>query len=260
MPYTFGLKLWSTNTDHYFEEARRLYAGRVFSYVELYVIPGTIDTIEKWKTLRVSINLHCPHFFHGFNLANREKEKFNREIYDQVKQFADGLDAEYIVFHSGIDGDIEETVQQLKAFDEPRAVIENKPYKPRPEVGGQQCRGATLEEIEYILDKVGCGFCLDIGHAICSANSQRMDRWKYIGEFNKLIPKVYHLMDNFIDSEIDQHLHFGDGNFDISRILYLIGNDKRISVETRKCSELDVKDWKEDIKHLIHILGSVSEM
>jgi sugar phosphate isomerase/epimerase len=244
----FGLKLWSTNTDYYFEEASRLHANGVFSYVELYVIPDTMHTLEKWKTLGIPINLHCPHFLHGFNLAAREKEKFNGAIYDQVKRFADELHSEYIVFHGGVDGDIRETARQLKAFHESRAVIENKPYRPRPEVGGRQCRGATVEEIGYILEEVGCGFCLDIGHAICSANSQKIDRWKYLEEFNRLQPKVYHLTDNLIDSEFDQHLHFGEGNFDVTKILDVIGKTGKMLIETKKDSSTNLEDFEKDVE------------
>jgi sugar phosphate isomerase/epimerase len=254
--HKFGLKLWSTNTDHYFDEAQRLYAAGVCSYVELYIIPDILDTIGKWKTLGIPINLHCPHYLHGFNLAERNKEESNRGIYDQVKRFADELKSEYIVFHGGVDGNIEETARQLKAFDEPRAVIENKPYKPRPEVGGQMCRGATVEEIEYILGEVGCGFCLDFGHVICSANSQKIDIWKYIEEFNKLSPIVYHLTDNFADQEYDQHLHIGDGNFDVKRILSFIKKNSRITIETKKNSECNLSDFERDVGVLrMHKLG-----
>ncbi|MDR0581181.1 MAG: sugar phosphate isomerase/epimerase [Holosporaceae bacterium] len=250
MARKFGLKLWSANTDYYFDEARCLRADGVFSYVELYVIPDTLDTIWKWKTLDIPINLHCPHFMHGFNLAEQEKEEFNRTIYNQVKRFADELNAGYIVFHGGVDGNIEETVRQLKAFHEPRALIENKPYKPRPEVGGKMCRGSTVEEVEYILTEIGCGFCLDIGHVICSANSQKLDHWKYIEEFNKLEPKAYHLTDNFDDQEYDQHLHIGDGNFDIERILSFMRKDSKVTIETKKDYKDSLRDFEKDINAL----------
>ncbi|MDR2067433.1 MAG: GNAT family N-acetyltransferase [Holosporaceae bacterium] len=248
MAHKFGLKLWSTNTDYYFDEAKRLYANGVFSYVEMYVIPDSGGFIEKWKTLGVPINLHCPHFLHGFNLASKEKENYNRQIYDQVKQFADELCSDYIVFHCGIDGTVEETVRQLKNFNESRAVIENKPYRPRPEVGGRQCRGATVEEIKYILKEVGCGFCLDVGHAICSANSQKIDRWKYLEEFNKLSPKAYHLTDmEDIESECDSHIHIGKGQMDVRRVLSFIDEGSVVTVETEKSYERDLRDFEHDI-------------
>ena len=52
MAYRLGLKLWSVNTDYYYEEAKRLYSEGVFDYIELYVVPNTLDTLAKWKELK----------------------------------------------------------------------------------------------------------------------------------------------------------------------------------------------------------------
>jgi endonuclease IV len=252
MAHKFGLKLWSINTDYYFDEAQKLHANGVFSYVELYVIPDTVPTIEKWKTLGIPINLHCPHSLHGFNLAQKEKDVFNAGIYAQVKQFANELRSDYIVFHCGVDGDIEETARQLKNFHEPRAVVENKPYKPILEIDGLQCRGATIEEIKYVLDQAECcGFCLDVGHAICSANSQKLDRWTYLEKFNKLRPMVYHLTDlNGIEDEYDSHVHIGKGEIDIARALSFIDDGSMITVETEKSHERELGDFERDVMSL----------
>ena len=47
--YKLGLKLWSINTGFYYEEAKKLYAQGIFDYIELYVVPDTLDTLPKWK-------------------------------------------------------------------------------------------------------------------------------------------------------------------------------------------------------------------
>ncbi len=70
----FGLKLWSINTDYYLAEARRLYEKGVYSYIELYAVPHTLEHIEKWKKLDIPFVIHCPHSAHGFNLASKESE------------------------------------------------------------------------------------------------------------------------------------------------------------------------------------------
>lgn len=75
--YKIGLKLWSRNTDYYYDEAIRLYNDGVYDYIELYVVPNTTDTIEKWKKLDIPFIVHCPHFAHGFNLAKIE----NKDLY-----------------------------------------------------------------------------------------------------------------------------------------------------------------------------------
>jgi hypothetical protein len=46
--YSFGLKLWSTNTSNYLQEAYRLYNERFFDYIEIYIIPNSTETLLKW--------------------------------------------------------------------------------------------------------------------------------------------------------------------------------------------------------------------
>lgn len=174
--YKLGLKLWSINTDFYLSEAVKLFKNEVFDYIELYVVPGSSDTLSSWKDVKknhgIPFIIHCPHFAHGFNLAKSEKKESNLEIYKQVKNFADELDARYIIFHGGIDGNIEETAAQLASFGEHRALIENKPYVALPNrMGGNFCRGYNPDEIKLVKDIAKCGFCFDFGHAVCAANS-----------------------------------------------------------------------------------------
>ena len=105
MSYRIGLKLWSINTDFYLKEAERLYDKGVYDYIELYIVPETTETLPAWKGVKnIPFIIHNPHFMHGFNLAKAEKKGRNKEIYDQTKRFADELNARYIIFHGGIDG------------------------------------------------------------------------------------------------------------------------------------------------------------
>ena len=246
-----GLKLWSVNTDSYYNEAKKLFLQGVFDYIELYIVPNSIQTLERWRLLKdsgIPFIIHAPHFVHGFNLADASKKKTNFEIYKEVKSFADRLDARYIIFHGGMDGDVKEVISQLKSFEEPRALIENKPYKPLPQmVTAKLCRGATVDEIKLILDEVGCGFCFDIGHCICSANTQSIDWFEYANEFLKLNPQMYHLTDiEKIDSEFDTHPHLGTGELDLEKVSTLIKNDSMITVETIKNSKNNLNDFIED--------------
>lgn len=116
--------------------------------------------------------------------GKKDHEKRNAEIYDQTKRFADELNAQYIIFHGGIDGTVEETARQLSAINDPRALIENKPFVALPNrMGGNFCRGATYDELKLIIDTAKCGFCLDVGHAVCSANSQSKDPYSFCGNW-----------------------------------------------------------------------------
>ena len=250
--YKLGLKLWSINTDYYYDEAIRLYNDGVFDYIELYVVPDTLETIEKWKKLNIPFIIHCPHFAHGFNLAKVEKKDSNRKIFDEVQKFADKLNVQYIVIHGGIDGNIEETAMQLASFNEHRALIENKPFVALPNrMGGEYCRGYNVEEIKSVMDFAKCGFCLDFGHAICAANSLNKDVYSYIVDFAKLNPTMYHLTDiGDITSPYDSHPHLGTGQLDIKRILNLIPQGKNITIETIKNSKENLDDFIEDMNYL----------
>ncbi|MBQ4114457.1 hypothetical protein IJD34_03545 [bacterium] len=267
MAYKRGLKLWSVNTDVYYEEAKKLYSQGVFDYIELYVVSNSLDTLVKWKDLNIPFIIHAPHFAHGFNLAKKEKEESNLAIYREVKQFADELDAQFIIFHGGIDGDIKETARQLASFNEPRALIENKPYKALPnKMGGEFCRGYNIDEIKLVKETAKCGFCLDFGHAICAANSifdntphpnplpqgaREQMIYEYCKKFLKFEPNMYHLTDlNDITSPYDSHLHLGTGELDFKQIFDMIPDESYITFETVKNSKEDLNDFIEDMEWL----------
>ncbi len=260
MGYNLGLKLWSINTDNYLHEAIKLYEKNIYGYIELYVVPNTLEYLEKWQDLKIPFIIHCPHSAHGFNLAKKEKQENNRKIFEEVKKYADALDAQYIVIHGGMDGDIEETAIQLTLLNESRALIENKPFVALPNrIGGEYCRGYNIDEIKTAIDTAKCGFCLDFGHAICAANSLNQDPYEYIEEFLKLNPQMFHLTDiEDITSIYDSHPHLGEGELDIARILKLIPNEAKITVETIKNSKTDLDDFINDFEVLKRIATGIS--
>lgn len=255
--YKIGLKLWSINTDYYYHEAKKLYDQGFFDYIELYVVPNTLGNIEKWKKLSIPYIIHCPHFMHEFNLADKTKRELNKKIYDEVKNYADILNASYIIFHGGMDGTIEETVFQLNTINDSRALIENKPYIPLAKnLGIKFCRGATVEEIIFVLQNTSCGFCLDFCHAICSANWQKLEPYHYVEKFNVMKPCMYHLSDiQEISSPYDSHYNFGKGQLDFSRILSNVNENAIISIETEKKSKENLEDYKDDVVFLKRILS-----
>lgn len=250
-----GLKLWSNNTDFYLKEAKKLYTQGFFDYIELYVVPNTIETISEWKFSGMPFTLHAPHFTHDVNLAKKEHEEINFKIFEEVKQFSKELNAQYIVVHSGIDGSMEETVRQLRIIKLDNMFIENKPYRALPnKMKGEFCRGAKFEEIKYVIDEIGCGFCLDVGHAICTANALKLNPYEYLEKFNLLNPSCYHLSDNEISTEYDTHMHFGQGSFNFKKIFDIIDTSKNIAIETKKDSREDLNDFVEDVKWLKNLL------
>ena len=245
-----GLKLWNINTDYYYDEAIRLHNNKVFDYIELYIVPGNLKLIDKWKKIDIPFDIHAPHFAHNMNLSKKEFEKDNYDKYLEVKEYADSLNANVIVFHGGINGDYKETTRQIKSFHDNRILIENKPFQPLRMSGDDKCIGSKYEEIKYIMEGAGCGFCLDIGHAICSANSQGIEPYSYIEKLVTLNPKRIHLSDIDTASKFDQHLNYGLGNLDFIRVLSIAPNDINITIERMKNSKTDLTDYRNDAEFL----------
>ena len=256
--YQIGLKLWSVNTDAYLSEAKRLFAEGVFSYIELFVVPDTMETLGVWRRLHdekgIPFVVHNAHAAAGFNLADRAAEARNREIYAQTRVFAEALEARHVIFHGGVDGSIEETARQLKELEEPRALLENKPAKPLPNKAGvTSCRGATIDEIGHVLAEAGCGFCLDVAHAVCAANAQGIEPYAYVEELNgRFSPAMYHLSDVAdMSSPYDAHPHLGTGALDIPRLVRTVfPPDAAISIETVKDSPTNLDDFARDVESL----------
>lgn len=255
-----GLKLWSVNTDAYLREAKRLYAEGVFDYLELYVVPGSQETLPIWEKLRNDLNLpfviHAPHSLHGVNLADAANSAANAKAFDEVKRFADMLGAGMIVVHGGgypENGDpataLVQLIAQLKPLADERFLIENKPYLPIDNLP-RRLVGSTPDEIRSVIAAVKCGFCLDIGHAVASANAHAADWRTWLADFLSLRPAMFHLSDIHVDSKIDQHLHFGTGTLPLAEVVSMLPRDANVSIETKRDSADNLNDFAKDAECL----------
>lgn len=244
-----GLKLWSVNTDSYYDAAIKLYEKKLYSFIELYIVPGSLNKLKYWAELDIPFSLHAPHFVHGVNFADPGRKIFNMGVFEEVSLFCERLNPLYLVVHGGTMGCVEETVSQLKNISLKNMLIENKPYHAPLDVNNI-CRGATVEEIRYIIKETGYGFCLDVGHALCTANFLQVDPYEYLAAFNTLAPYCYHLSDGYIDSEIDRHLHLGHGSYDFKRIFEIIDRSRPIAVETEKKLSSALDDFVCDVEFL----------
>ena len=251
---SFGLKLWSNN-DHYVNEAIRLFEKGIYQYIELYMLPGTQKKmVEMWKELAIPYVVHAPHFQAGLNLAKREQKEANFKLIDETRWFADELSAGNIIVHPGIAGNIEETAKQIKEINEPRLIVENKPYYAI--IDDLICNGTTSEEIEFVMKEAGIGFCLDIGHAFCAARGLKKEPMEFLNGFLRLKPEMFHLTDGDYESVYDRHDHIGKGNYDIKKIVNLIPQGKRVTLETEKDSKENLADFEEDISALLELMNN----
>lgn len=257
--FEIGLKLWSVNSGAWRREALRLYEQGTYDYLELYAVPGTVDTIPLWQELRIPAVIHAAHFKHGFNLALAESAAENRRIYDEMRRFADALEARYIIFHGGTFGCIEETARQLAALGESRALIENKPAITRNEGNILECRGSTAVEIREVMEASACGFCLDIPHALCAANYHGVSHDALLREFCALRPAMYHLADMMdISLLIDDHTALGKGRLDFSRYIpSVLPAGSMVTIETNRSCRDSLIEFEEELQVLARISEGV---
>lgn len=259
MSINIGLKLWSTN-HHYLQEAVRLHHNARYQYIELFSVPGSFAThADKWIELKQSLGItfiiHAPHFVQGMNLAKAECAENNMKLAREALQFADALDAQHVIFHPGFDGDDTQTAHQLKLINDPRIIIENKPYRasihaPLKLSREHVCNGYSPEVITQIRIESGVGFCLDIGHAICSANDQGFDQLDYIKKFMELKPTMFHLTDGDWAGVDDQHPHLGTANFKLKEIVSLLPADCMLTLETVHDFDDSLADFEHDVAYL----------
>ena len=248
-----GLKLWSVN-GNYIAPALALYEREVFDYIELFTVPGSASYIEKWKALDIPFVLHAPHSLAGFNPAVKDRRSANFALLPELDEYRIALNPEFIIFHPGVDGSIDETINQFNIIQEQfpeihsLSLVENK-----PSIGltGTTCVGALPQEIIRIQNETGMGFCFDIGHAVCASNTSGID----IKDFFRMQPAIYHLSDGDGDSELDAHLNYGKGDFDIGLILKQLPSDAKITIETDKASEDNLNDFVKDVEYLSYIAG-----
>lgn len=248
----FGFKFFSTNyraAPELVEECAAFIASKNDMFMELSAITETSE--EEFKQIKkqigdIEVRIHAS--INEFDVGNREQEKQNRKILAVAQKAADIFHSPTIVVHPGYGHGpkyLEETARQFKMFHDERILVENLPHFDN---NGDELHGSTADEIAYIMNESGCGFCFDFSHAICAALSLNINIETQLKRFYALNPTVYHMCDGDLSIAKDVHLHFGNGNFLLKHYLNTY-TDKNayITMETgngfEPYSDLKVKDY-----------------
>jgi len=241
----YGIKLWSTNDDLY-EEAVKFYKQRKFDYLELTYVPNNASRINVLVEEGIPVVVHAPTLNQNICFSDGDFNK-NKKILKDTLEFADKLNSEGIIIHPSF-GKKENFLRFLKGDHDSEIIIENM---PKTGFSNRLAIGYTAEQIKEFLDSGPFNFCLDFAHAIKAAVSQGSDYKKYVKEFIKLNPLMFHISDGNLDSEKDEHLSLGEGEFDLKFIKNLIkDSNNKITFEVPKKDGL-----KNDLKSIDFFKG-----
>ena len=251
---SLGLKLWSKdfikNVD-FAKSAEASLKDGVFDYLELFALPDSFDETKDIvydMFYGVKTIIHAPHNIQHLNIADKNEFYNNKKRLSSSQKFADLLDAPYIILHPGMGKSeefLDESIRQFIDFHDSRLTVENLPsYCSQTK---NELHGIKPFEIKRFIDEANALFCLDFSHAICGANACNSDVFSFLSEMKALNPVMYHLCDGDFSSTNDSHLHFGEGNYDLSRlVLDYTTENALITMETGHGIPYDVKPWVDD--------------
>jgi sugar phosphate isomerase/epimerase len=214
------------------------------------------------KNTNLFVTLHGPAAGEGVNLANAQKNDFNKKNIELCQKAADFFNAEIIVLHPGFKANRQSNEENiyfnLTKYTDKRFVVENVPSL-NPDIPYKRF-GINTKELLKIKEKTNRNICLDFGHALLEARLEKRDFYQFIKEaINKLSPSYYHLSGS--DGKCDRHWHITHPQNIIryEELLPLLPRDSLLTLEINIFDNkkgFDKKYLIEDIKYLKQILSS----
>ena len=231
--------------------AKEFIRGGRFHYIELTPIPKT--EISPFLKCDVPHIIHIPTEKHGSNIAERRKKSFNMKIIDECIEWADKLDATYLVLHPGF-GLIDDAIEFLDGIGDKRILIENM---PKVGLNDQSMIGYAPEQI-VTLARDKFGFCLDFGHAIKAAVSLNRQYKGLVEEFLKLNPRMFHISDGKLNNKKDEHLNIGHGDYDFKFLMNCVKKSGKeyLTLETQRTK---LNSFDEDIENLEKLMSYIRD-
>lgn len=237
----YGIKLWSIN-HNLLQEAKSLIKTGLFHYIELMVVPNT--EIFPFLKIKVPYIIHITSERWGVNIADKKKKKFNLNLINQCIGWADTLGAKYLILHPGF-GLISNALEFLEKINDKRILIENM---PKVGMNNEKMVGFLPEQIKK-LTKDKFGFCLDFNHANKAAISLKKNYKKYVEDFLKLNPEMFHISDGTLDNEKDKHLNIGAGKYDFNFLEKCLA-ESNIEYVTMETPKTNLNSLEEDLKNI----------
>jgi len=255
--YRIGLKIYTSNMES-FRKLREFYEKKIINYVELYIVPEVIDTQSLDILKEIPVIFHAPNINHDFNL--RDENQVLEESLNTLREISNYLNEKKVIFHPGLESgedDIEHIIATLKELAQDYdIVLENMPKKPIK--GNRNLIASNYNEFADIVKETGVKFCVDIGHAIYSANHYEEDALDYILRFIKLGPFMFHLGDGDFSNLSDVHKHFTEGDFPLKKIVEMIPYGSTITIETPKSDFVLLSEDLANLQKLKNLIRTVN--
>jgi endonuclease IV len=214
--------------------------AKIADFIEVMAAPElNPDDLKKFS---IPITIHAQHRQFKVNIADKTLEKINLAAVKKAQEVADIVNSDIIILHPGNilnkNCSFENAVNFFNKIDDSRIIIENLTDKT--------CLCKSPEELSRYKKETGADFCLDFAHVVTAAFNLKKDYKKLVRQFIKLKPVYFHISDGFDNTPKDEHLNFGEGNYDLNFFKQFIG-DKRVAIETKN-TPLDI--YKNQIKFL----------
>lgn len=208
-------------------------------FIEILPLPDN-NVYKNFADFDTEIRIHAPHQGQGADPADKSAVKRTTQCMKVAIEAADMFDSPTIIVHPGTYEGVGSTMRAidfLKQFNDKRFLIENLPA----ECNRKGELGSTAEDIEPFMKALGCGLCLDFGHATLTEHAKAVGYKKLIRDFLKLNPKYFHMTGGSIRENID-HKNLFYGDFDIAFFKSCIPNDAYVVLETPHDIEMHKKE------------------
>ena len=240
----FGIKI-NTGEFHLLPE---IYDNQdVINFIEVLIPPEfTRNDLAIIRDFNLPYCIHFPHLKHNIDFGNSKQAGYNQKFIEKInahKKSFDQLQAFCYIVHPE-SGNVEMSIENIRKLQIKPLAIENMPYKFSS--GGNRLAHVPETIRPYFEKMPDIEFCLDLNHAVKTAISESLEYIELIKRFMKLKKPIhFHIADGDMNSEYDDHLAIGRGNYDIPRIKRLLLNFEStvyLTFETPRINKDHIED------------------
>ena len=217
---------------------------KIIDFIEIILMSNfTSKDIEIIRNLDMPYALHIPNVFQGIDFGNILNNNKNLEYIKKLNKNLKNLNPICLIVHPET-GDLKLSIENIQKIKLKPVALENMPYKSLVEtetlafdIPGLKAYFSQISDLE---------FCLDIGHAIKTSISKKIDYETFLLDLiNFKDPIIFHISGGTMDNELDEHLPLYENHFNLTKIKNLLFNIQKpvyLTFETPRDYEKGIKD------------------